>query len=332
MKNVKCAVKKAVWLGLVMVFLTGLLSSSAVAKPLNYRLKWLFNASVVGDIYADVHGYFKEAGLDINVKPGGPERDAIKELELGHAAFGVASADQVIRALSKGAPVVVIAQIFQVNPMHWMYRDKDISIKQLDDLRNKTIGVTFGGNDEIILRTLMAKGNISENDTTLFSARYDYNPFFQKKVQLWAVYLNTQAVFLKKKMEKNGETVSFFNPADHGVKFVSNSVVTSQKMIKEHPEVVNAFVKSLCKAWEAALAPENMDKAISTLQQFDKDTEKDVMAEQLEVTRRLIKPATNFPIGTIDLPAWQQTAKIMAEQKLTPQLISVAEAILSPGN
>jgi NitT/TauT family transport system substrate-binding protein len=330
MKSLKSAVKKITLLGLAIICLASLLSTSAAAEPLNYRLKWLFNASVVGDIYADVHGYFKEAGLDITVKPGGPERDAIKELELGQAAFGVASADQVIRALSKGAPVVVIAQIFQINPMHWMYREKDISIEKLDDLKNKIIGVTFGGNDEIILRTLLAKGNISEQDTTLFSARYDYNPFFQKKVELWPVYLNTQAVFLKKKMADNGETVSFFNPADHGVQFVSNSVVTSQKMITEQPEVVKAFVSSLCKAWEAALAPENKDKAIETLQQFDKDTAVDVMTEQLEVTRRLIKPTADMAIGTIDLPAWQQTAKIMAEQKQTSRLISVTDAILPP--
>jgi len=221
----------------------------------------------------------------------------------------------------------VIAQIFQVNPMHWMYRTEDDSIEKLDDLRNKVIGVTFGGNDEIILRTLMTKGNITEKDVTLYSVRYDYNPFYQKKVDLWPVYLNTQAVFLKKKLAQNGEAVSFFNPADHGVQFVSNSVVTSQKMMAEEPETVKAFVSSLCMAWEAALAPENTEKAVKTLQQFDKDTALDVMSEQLEVTRRLIKPKADLPICTIDLPAWRQTAEIMADQKQTPRLIAVADAI-----
>ena len=209
-----------------------------------------------------------------------------------------------------------------------MYRTEDISITKLDDLKNKIIGVTFGGNDEIILRTLMAMGNITEEDTTLFSVRYDYNPFYQRKVDLWPVYLNSQAVFLKKKMAENGEAVSFFNPADYGVQFVSNSVVTSRKMITDHPETVNAFVSSLCKAWEAALAPENMDKTIETLQQFDKDTARDVMTEQLEVTRRLIKPTPEMAIGTIDLPAWRQTAQIMADQKQTPRLIPIADAII----
>lgn len=327
MKFPEWLTKKTVYVGLLIFVLTALTPASIMAETLNYRLKWLFNASVVGDLYADVHGYFKEAGLDIKVKPGGPERDAIKELELGQAAFGVASADQVIRALSKGAPVVVIAQIFQINPMHWMYRTDDVSVEKIEDLKNKVIGVTFGGNDEIILRTIMAKGNISEKETTLYSARYDYNPFFQKKVELWPVYLNTQAVFLKKKMAVNGEAVSFFNPAAHGVTFVSNSVVTSQKMISEHPELVKAFVTSLCRGWEASLDPGNQEKAIQTLQQYDKDTEVDVMKEQLEVTRSLVKPHSDIAIGTIDFPAWQQTAKIMADQKQTPHLIPVTEAI-----
>jgi NitT/TauT family transport system substrate-binding protein len=82
----------------------------------SYRLKWLFNASVAGDIYADVNGFFKKEGLAVEVKEGGPERDAIKELEMGHAQFGVASADQVIRAVSKGSPVVVLAQLSRPIP------------------------------------------------------------------------------------------------------------------------------------------------------------------------------------------------------------------------
>lgn len=327
MKSFKVLIKKAAWVSLLMIGLATLIPSASVAEQLNYRLKWLFNASVVGDLYADVHGYFKKAGLEIKVKAGGPERDAIKELELGQATFGVASADQVIRALSKGAPVVVIAQIFQINPMHWMYRDKEVTVEKLEDLKNRIIGVTFGGNDETILRTLMAKGNITEKDTTLYSARYDYTPFYQRKVELWPVYLNTQAVFLKKKLQENGESVAFFNPAAHGVQFVSNSVVTSEKMIKQHPEIVKAFVTSLCEAWEASLAPENQEKAIKTLQMFDKDTSIDVLNEQLEVTRRLIKPQPDTPIGTIDLPAWEQTAQIMAAQKQTSRLIPVADAI-----
>ena len=123
---------------------------------MTYRLKWLFNVSVLGDLYAREMGIFKKAGLDVTIKEGGPERDAIRELELGYADFGVASADQVIRAQSKGSPVVVLAQLFQVNPLQWVYRPDLVDISQVKDLKGKIVGVTFGGNDETIMRTLLA--------------------------------------------------------------------------------------------------------------------------------------------------------------------------------
>ena len=88
-------------------------SKAVAAEAMKYRLKWLFNASVIGDIYALDRGYFEKVGLKVSVKEGGPERNAIRELEMGQAQFGVASADQVIKAIEKGSPVVVLAQLFR---------------------------------------------------------------------------------------------------------------------------------------------------------------------------------------------------------------------------
>jgi NitT/TauT family transport system substrate-binding protein len=130
-----------------------------------YRLKWLRNVSVVGALYAETHGLFEKAGLDVEVKAGGPERDAIRELELGYADFGEASADQVLRARAKGAPVVVIAQLFQVNPLQWMYRPEETQIRNPADLKGKVIGVTFGGNDETIMNTLLAEAGLGSSKT-----------------------------------------------------------------------------------------------------------------------------------------------------------------------
>lgn len=41
------------------------------AQDINYRLKWILNTSVVGDLAADINGHFKAAGLKVTVKPGG---------------------------------------------------------------------------------------------------------------------------------------------------------------------------------------------------------------------------------------------------------------------
>jgi NitT/TauT family transport system substrate-binding protein len=300
------------------------------AEKLNYRLKWLFNTSVVGDLYADVRREFAAAGLDVTVKPGGPERDAIKELELGQAQFGVASADQVIRAMAKGSPVVVIAQLFQVNPLQWIYRQSDPPITHLEDLRGRTIGITYGGNDETIMRTILAKANLTEQDVRLFSVRYDYTPFYQKKVDIWPVYRNTQGIFIGQKMMDGGEPVQFFIPSDYGIQFVANSVVTSRQMAEERPETVRKFLTALLKGWEEALDPDKSSLVVEMLQKFDKDTPRKQLAAQLEITRRLVKPQSGVAIGIIDREAWIQTEKIMYDQKQIVRPVRV-ETALMPG-
>jgi NitT/TauT family transport system substrate-binding protein len=181
-------------------------------EEVNYRLKWLYNVSTVGDLYAEAQGYFVRSGLKVNVKPGGPERDALKELELGHAQFGVASADQVLRAVAKGSPIVVLAQLFQINPLNWIYRPGQTS-SQHRKIEGKTIGVTFGGNDETIMRAILAKYGIAENEVNLFSVRYDYTPFYEGKVDFWPLYLNAEAVVIGKAAEARTPCLHESGPA-----------------------------------------------------------------------------------------------------------------------
>ncbi len=318
---------------IIMVTLTPVasnLSGSAEAnEQATYRPKGLFNASVVGDLYADVYHMFAARGLEVTIKEGGPERDAIRELEMGRAQFGVASADQVIRAMDKGATVLVIAQLFQINPLQWIYRPVKFRITRLGDLKGKKLGVTFGGNDETILRTLLARGGIAEEDVTLFSVRYDYTPFFKHRVNFWPVYRNTQAIILADKLHQEGEKVAFFNPTEFGVRFVANSVITSPRMIRDRPQTVKRFTKALMQGWTAAMDPANHQKALKALQGFDKDTPLRILDQQLSATRELIQPTPDLKIGTIDVAAWKQTEKIMLDQKQISSPVFV-EKVLRP--
>ncbi|MCP4722675.1 MAG: ABC transporter substrate-binding protein [Desulfobacteraceae bacterium] len=305
-------------------------SVQAGTIKLNYRLKWLFNTSVAGDIFA-TQGYFKAAGLEVNVKEGSPEKNAIKELELGYADFGVASADQVIRALDKGADVVVLAQLFQVNPMQWIYRADQPEIKRLTDLKGRHIGITFGGNDETIMKTLLARSGLDARDVILSGVRFDFTPFLKKKVDVWPVYRNSQGVILQDKLGRAGEAVYFFNPGDFGVDFVANSIVTSGKMIRTHPDRVKIFLTALLGAWEAAMDPANEEAVLAVVKKKDKGTRDDIRQKQLMVTRKLIKPDKTVRIGRIDVAAWKQTESIMLNEKQIKAPVGIESRLKGPG-
>jgi NitT/TauT family transport system substrate-binding protein len=302
-------------------------TARADTSPLNYRLKWLFNTSVAGDVFAMEGGFFTDAGLDVRIKEGSPEKDAIKELELGYAHFGVASADQVIRALEKGADVVVLAQLFQVNPMQWIYRHPGVEIRGPADLKRYTLGVTYGGNDETIMQALLAMADLTLRDVTVIGVRFDFTPFLKNQVDLWPVYRNSQGVILAKQLAREGETVRFLNPADYGVDFVANSVVTSGKMETDQPDAVARFMSALLAAWEAAMAPANQDRVLAAVKKYDTGTQGAVQSAQLDATRDLVKPAPDIPVGRIQTEAWAQTEAIMLKQGLIRKPVNVVSRL-----
>ena len=313
---------------LVLLFLISTTNSFAKETKVNYRLKWLFNTSVAGDIYADAGGYFKDAGLDVDVREGSPEKNAINELELKRADFGVASADQVIRALDKGAKIFVIAQLFQINPMQWIYRRDKPEIKTLQDLRGRNIGITFGGNDETIMNTLLAKAGIKKKDVAITGVRFDFTPFFMRKVDVWPVYRNSQGVILKERLAKEGEDVYFFNPADFGVNFVANSVVTSEAMLTKNPDIVQKFLNALLKGWEAAMDPANEAVTLEVVKKLDKGNNDEIRKKQLNATRILIKPSVSIRIGTIDSTAWKQTETMMLTEKQIKNPVNIETRLI----
>jgi NitT/TauT family transport system substrate-binding protein len=130
-------------------------------------------------------------------------------------------------------------------------------------------------------------------------------------------------------LHKEGEAVAFFNPAEFGVRFVANSVITSPRMMKDRPQIVQKFTKALLQGWTEALDPPNHQKALKTLQRFDKDTPLHILDQQLTATRKLIQPTPGFTIGTIDVTAWKQTEKIMLNQNQISAPV-IVEKVLRP--
>jgi NitT/TauT family transport system substrate-binding protein len=311
----------------VMILLNLMCGSAMAEDKVTYRLKWVINMSTAGDVFAADEGYFKKEGLAVEIKPGSPESDPIRELEMGQAQFGVVGADQAIQALAKGSPIVVVAQLFQANPLQWMYFEDKTKLDTLSDLKGKVLGVTFGKNDEIIMRTLLAQAGIKDDEVELYSVRMDYTPFYQKQVDLWPCYINSQGVQIGGKLKAEGELIGFFNPSVHGIRFVANSVITSQRIMDKNSELVKRFVRTLLMGWRGSMDPANADRTVEIVQKYDRDTSKKILKEQLDVTRGLIKPTPDAVIGAIDMDAWKQTERMMLDYGQIKKPVNVTKIL-----
>jgi len=299
--------------------------------PVTLRLKWLYNASFAGPLWAQARGLFYDRGLKVTIKEGGIQQNAIQDLLLGRAQFAVASADQVIRAASQGAKLVVLAQIFQKNPLQWIYFSDKEKIETPKDLIGKTIGITYGGNDEFIMDALLKKYHISKKQVNLYAITYDMMPFWKGKVDMWPVYRNTQGIVLAQKIEKGGHKAGFFNPDKFGIKFVANSLITSQKFFNAHPDIVKKFTQAVLRGWSEALYFQNIEEAAQIVHDYDKQTPTNIILKQLQATQSLVIPPGHHELGWINKKAWQQTEEILLKEGIISHPIDV-EKLFAPKN
>ena len=83
------------------------------------------------------------------------------------------------------------------------------------------------------------------------------------------------------------------------------------------------FTLALLQGWREALKPVNTKEALKAIQAVDADTPYSILEVQLDITRSLIQPSSDTPIGAIDVSAWKQTEAIMLEQGQIPGPIDV---------
>src|SRR5258707_9512575 len=100
----------------VAAVLSGMLTAAQADESVTVRLKWFHQAQFAGFYVAKEKGYYKSAGLNVDIQPGGPDFPAIQMITGGNEQFGVTGADQILIARSKGVPVVAPAATFRRNP------------------------------------------------------------------------------------------------------------------------------------------------------------------------------------------------------------------------
>ncbi len=128
----------------VAVGLWGTLAQAA--DDVTLQLKWVTQAQFAGYYVALDKGFYEEEGLDVTIKPGGPDIAPTQVLAGGGADVTVEWMPAALSAREKGLNMVNIAQPFKSSGMMLTCR-KDAGIASTDDFKGKTLGVWFFGNE-----------------------------------------------------------------------------------------------------------------------------------------------------------------------------------------
>ena len=152
------------------------------STPVSMQLGWFANAQMAGDFTAIGKGYFKDAGLDVKIAPGGPSIDPVGVVASGSTPIGnVASIGVLVSGRSRGVPLKAFASAFQRHPFAFFFL-RESGIKTPADFAGKTIGIQ--GTARPLLDAVLAKYHVPREKVNVIIIGGTTTPLLTKQADV----------------------------------------------------------------------------------------------------------------------------------------------------
>ena len=282
----------------VMVLLTvGLAFSAQAAEKVTIQLKWVTQAQFAGYYVAQDKGYYQAEGLDVTIKPGGPDIATPQVIAGGGADVIVDWMPSALASREKGVALVNIAQIFKKSGLMLTCR-KDSGIKSPADFRGKTLGVWFYGNEYPFL-SWMSKLGIpttgGSNGVTVLKQGFNVDPILQKQAECVSTMTYNEYWQIVDAGLSPSELV-VYKYEDQGVSTLEDGLYVMEKNLRKKAFVskMARFLKASIKGWK--YAGDHPDEAADIVLEND-DTGAQTEKHQRRMMREINKLVGNQPQG-----------------------------------
>jgi NitT/TauT family transport system substrate-binding protein len=224
---------------------------SVQAQTVTILQNWFAQAEQAGYWDASSKQYAKAQGITINAQQGGPGVQTIPQVAAGKSEFGVANADEILVARKSGLPIVAIAAGFDTN-LQCMMSHKDANITNFAGLNGHQVAAVPSPYFDF-LKAHFKLTSIKQVNFNGSMATFKLN---KNLVQQCFV---TSEPFVA---QQQSIAINYLSVAkDGGYNPYGNLLFTTEKVIKDNPELVRAVVSAVVQGWTDFLADPSVAKA-----------------------------------------------------------------------
>lgn len=288
----------------------GLGGAAQAQDKVTLQLKWVAQAQFAGYFVAKDKGFYKEAGLDVTVNPGGPDIAPEQVIAGGRADVIVDWMPAALAAREKGLALVNIAQPFKRSGLMLTCRNES-GIKSPADFKDKTLGVWFYGNEYPFLAwmgKLGLKTDGSAGGVKVIKQGFNVDPLLQKQADCISTMTYNEYYQVIEAGVKPAD-LTVFKYEDQGVATLEDGLYVMEDKLKDPKfvETMGKFVKASMKGWDYARAhPEEAVKIV-----LDNDTSGAQTEGHQTTMMQEVNKLTEGSDGTLDVAAAQTTVKTL---------------------
>jgi len=274
------------------------------------QLKWFHQFQFAGYYAAEEQGYYREAGLSVEIREGNPRTDAVKEILAGRAQYGVSNSEVLLRRL-RGDPVVVLAAIFQHSPLVFVAVEGS-GIRHPQDMIGRRVGVSKSTRDAELLAMLHNEGISLDDIQPPKGGQFNAAMYYDGSADAGSAYLTNEPFYLE---EKN-IPYRVLHPLTYGIDFYGDCLITSETELGKHPDRVERFREASLRGWEYAMAhPEATVDLI--LKRYGSQKNRAHLLYEAEKMAELILPKL-VEMGHMNPGRWRHIADTFVKLKMAP--------------
>lgn len=308
------------------VLLAGTAAASAEAVTL--QLKWVTQAQFAGYYVAEAQGFYKEAGLEVTIKPGGPDIAPPQVIAGGGADVIIDWMPSALASREKGVPLVNIAQPFKRSGMMLTCR-KETGITKPEDFKGKTLGVWFFGNEYPFLSWMSQLGiptSGGADGVNVLKQGFNVDPLLQKQADCISTMTYNEYWQVIEAGVKPEDLV-VFKYEDQGVATLEDGLYVLEDKLKDPAFVATMakFVKASMKGWD--WAREHPDDAAKIV--LDNDATGAQTEGHQKTMMQEINKLTEGSDGTLDTAAADRTVDTLMKGGSDPVITKKPEGAWS---
>jgi NitT/TauT family transport system substrate-binding protein len=298
----------------------GAMAATAAPKLTNVtlQLKWVTQAQFAGYYAAVAQGYYKNAGLNVKIKIGGPSITPETVVVGKQADFGIDWLPNLFATREKGSDLVSIAQVFSrsgMTELTW----KSSGINTIAKMRGKKVGVWCCGNQPELFAALTKNGinPAKSSDVTIVNQPFDMTLFLKHQVDAAAAMTyNELAQVLETKNPATGKLytlndLNVFKMASPqvGTAMLEDNVFVRGDWLKDpaNQKTAVAFLKASFQGW--IYCRDHQSQCVDTVLKNGSLLGKGHQTWEMNEINKLIWPNTTG-IGLVPASAVRQTATI----------------------
>lgn len=253
-------------------------------------------------------GYYKNAGLEVDIVRGQGSADAVKQVAAGTAQIGFADAASVILARANdGVPVKLVAEVY-AKPPHAVFTLEGSGITKPKDLEGKSIADSASSSLPKMFPAYAKAAGIDEKKVKWIFVTSDAIAATLALGRADAVtYYSISEALMQKAVAPKKLVIMKFS--DVGMDFYSNGIIASDDIIKSKPDVVRRFVQATLHGLKDAIA--DPEAAAKILNKYQRQIDVDVGASEMKVISTLVQTPPE-PLGAVDKARMQRTLDLVA--------------------